>query len=143
VETNAASYEVDLAVTAGWKGQLSRLQWKAGALLEEEDVFLAEISTKLAQEIFPESARGIWEPLLSGSTSVLRILYRGQTGVSVLLPLELPSIEGVYFVDIPNLNIVREFDTGGSSASKLPAATPELRLLHVSWGTDATLLRKG
>jgi hypothetical protein len=100
VETNAASYEVDLAVTAGWKGQLSRLQWKAGALLEEEDVFLAEISTKLAQEIFPESARGVWEPLLSGSTSVLRILYRGQTGVSVLLPLELLSIEGVYFVDI-------------------------------------------
>jgi tetratricopeptide (TPR) repeat protein len=139
VETDAGAYEVDLGITAGWKGQLSRLQWKAGALLEEDDAFLAEISTTLAQEIFPESAREIWEPLLRGSAAVLRILYRGQTGVSVLLPLELLSIEGVYFVDIPNLNIVREFDAGDSSGSKLPANTPELRLLHVSWGTDPTL----
>ena len=139
VETSSDSYEIELAVTAGWKAQLSRLQWKAGALLEEDDNFLAEISTKLAQAIFPESARGVWGSILDGSTSILRFLYRGQTGVSVLLPLELVSIAGVYLVDIPNLMMVREFDAATPMASEPPTTAPELRLLHVSWGTDVNL----
>lgn len=136
VRTAVSEYEVSYDLSPGWRAQLQRLHWKAGNLLSEDDSFLAEVSSALRDVIFVEAERATWEPLIAGTISQFVIEIAPASRSAGLLPFELISIDDQYLVDVPNLKIVREITANPNGTQEFVEGDGELRVLHVSLGTD-------
>jgi hypothetical protein len=139
VRTVAGEYKVSYDLSPGWRAQLQRLHWKAGNLLPEDDSFLAEVSSALRDVIFVETERAAWEPLISGTISEFVIQIAPSSRSAGLLPFELISIDDQYLVDVPDLKIVREITGNSDGLREYVAGNGELRVLHISLGTDPIL----
>jgi tetratricopeptide (TPR) repeat protein len=107
--------------------------------LPEDDSFLGEASSALKDVIFADAQRATWQPLLLGAITEFVIQIAPTSRLASLLPFELISIDGCYLVDVPGLKIVREIAATSVERPESAARNEELRILHVSLGTDPIL----
>jgi len=139
VRSPLGEYRVRIPLSPGWIAQLQRLHWKAENLLPEEDCFLEEIGTSLGKTIFESSKRSVWSPVLTGGDCDVVIEFAAGAFRAMVLPFELISVEGQCLVDLPGIRVVRETGDRATVLSLDGHHENDLRILHVSLGTDPIL----
>ena len=139
IRSPLSDYRVRFVLSPGWIAQLQRLHWKAENLLPEEDSFLQEIGASLGKAIFASPERPVWAPILRSGNCDVVIEFEHGAFSAMVLPFELISVEGQYLVDLPGVRVVREIGDGRTVSPLEGRATNELRILHVSLGTDPIL----